>query len=491
MRRISFLLIISLLFSAIAFAGGSGTLNLLPFNEPPTKGAIEPKSPPVLEESRQFWIWDLSVMPPTDTQITAICKGIGSHAYIFVEDGRWGTDVTQTDVDAVLLAWDQQTPSGSYDSSKGIYDIETQIFGPAPDVDGDPPIYLLYYEFGEYGSSSFDGFFRIQDEYPGEHSNQTELLHLNTKNYHPSNPYMLGVAAHEFNHMIHMMIHPDNDLWIQESLAEAAMVTCGYFTDTAWMNAYANNPGVSLYGNTHSVNYGACFLFGAYFYEQAGPQGCWDLVHATTVGTPSVEEALVGNSDFTSFPQFMGDWSVANYLDEPDNPDGPYGYDLIDVPDMKIKQTYEDPLPLEITGVMTGGGVEYRKVMLEGGHSTVEIELLGDMDSVILHAVFLGTEPAPVYELSDSQQIDLQEESNALVLSAAAFGEGDSYSYTASLSYQDAEDDDAVDDDSGAVDDDMADDDSAAYDDDSANDDDDQTPTGDDDDSGGKSGCGC
>ena len=51
---------------------------------------LEPDGPPgILDcdlEDRTFWTWDLAVMPPSDTQVTASCRGWGEHVAVYVPD---------------------------------------------------------------------------------------------------------------------------------------------------------------------------------------------------------------------------------------------------------------------------------------------------------------------------------------------------------------------------------------------------------------------
>ena len=57
-----------------------------------------------------------------------------------VEDSQWGTRVDQADVDAIVAAWDNHS-FGQW-PDQGFYQLNTETFGPAPDMlDNDPKIY--------------------------------------------------------------------------------------------------------------------------------------------------------------------------------------------------------------------------------------------------------------------------------------------------------------------------------------------------------------
>src|SRR5512143_1753810 len=40
-------------------------------------------------DQRLFWIFDMGVMPPTQIQRMATCRGVGNHCNIWVEDSSW------------------------------------------------------------------------------------------------------------------------------------------------------------------------------------------------------------------------------------------------------------------------------------------------------------------------------------------------------------------------------------------------------------------
>ncbi|MGC9367294.1 MAG: hypothetical protein ACP5FK_09695 [bacterium] len=40
-------------------------------------------------DTKTFWSWDLSVMPPQWIQVPATCRAVGDSSYIFVADNCW------------------------------------------------------------------------------------------------------------------------------------------------------------------------------------------------------------------------------------------------------------------------------------------------------------------------------------------------------------------------------------------------------------------
>lgn len=323
---------------------------------------LEPDGPPGILDcelpERTFWTWDLSIMPPSDDQVTATCRGWGDHVAVYVSDDIWMTDISESDVVTIVETFEQSTPA---DATRGIYSITTTAFGDPPDVDGDPRIILLYMEIGAYGTSEFDGFFRAQDEITGSHSNMTEMVHLNGARLPVAGDYMLSIVAHEFQHMLHYNADADEHSWVNEAMSEAAMALCGYYTDEANVAAFAAAPDVSLVTTEH-VDYGAEFLFGDYLIGQLGEDFLRDLTQESANGIPGFDAAAFDHS--VDFLTVFSDWVVANYLDEPDLDGGQFGYADYDPPAMAYTTVAADGTLRP--GTLNGWAADYLRYPLTG-----------------------------------------------------------------------------------------------------------------------------
>ncbi len=109
-------------------------------------------------DRKEFWTWNLKVMPPEDIKLQATCRGIGENVYIFVSDDVWDVNVFRQDIEKIMYAFDHSTPEASIDKDKGIYKILTETFGCPPDEDDDNRIYFLISQLGEYRGHHFDGY---------------------------------------------------------------------------------------------------------------------------------------------------------------------------------------------------------------------------------------------------------------------------------------------------------------------------------------------
>ena len=60
-------------------------------------------------DTRSFWKWNLSVMPPTNVLCPATCRAVGEHSYLFVSDSEWNVHMDQADVDSIMVYLEEKT----------------------------------------------------------------------------------------------------------------------------------------------------------------------------------------------------------------------------------------------------------------------------------------------------------------------------------------------------------------------------------------------
>jgi hypothetical protein len=298
------------------------------------------------DETREFWAWDLSVMPPRSVKVAATCRLTGPHAYLYVADDQWGETVTPEMAQAFMTTFEYRSGAAAVDPGLGIFDNDRMVFGDIPDtLDDDPRMYLLLLNIADYVNSegetfSFDGYFNAYDELPDEEvkrqtlglyrSNECEMLYINSRIRPVTEPYTLGVIAHELQHLIAYNYDTAEDVWMSESLAEVAMLVNGYYTDVAWVESYAADPSTPLVTTTASGSYGAYLLWGMYLYEQVGRDFMMTLEKEQQDGISGLNRALKTAGIDTDFPTLFQDWVVANGLQDRRVDIGQYGYDFSD-----------------------------------------------------------------------------------------------------------------------------------------------------------------
>ncbi len=373
---------------------GHQTLNeLTPWEAHHWMGPVEGgRGFPTVGEQRDFWIYDLSVMPPKNETVAATCRGIGARSAIWVGDSEWGTKVDQEAVDNIINALEQVTPRTP---DAGIIQGNTTLFGAPPHFAvNDPDLSVLVYALEGYKGYLFDGYFRAEDLSPFNPScannpmiycsNELGMIHLNADN--AGSDYMIGVVAHEFEHMIHFARDPNEEVWVNEAMAELAMVWHGY-EDPGNLGFYADNPDAPLVVQDF-VDYGAVLLFGAYLEERIGPEGITALVADTMTGLAGVKAHLPAGLTWESL---FGQWVAANVLDAPAAADGEYGYELVDVPEFAFTPLGTVPFDKQATVPASAGGYYSLDVTAVPFDETLTVTFDALGSSAVAHAVLPGT----------------------------------------------------------------------------------------------------
>jgi hypothetical protein len=276
-----------------------------------------------------FWIWDLSVMPPTDTQVCAHVRGEGANVHVLVADDAWGASVDQATVDGLIVAWDETTQA---DPDRGIFEVVTDAFGEPPDAfDDDPKIWLFLYEMAGYMGNTFDGYFKVDDQLDGATSNHHEMLHINSLNNAPDEGYSLSVQAHELQHLVHYGADNNEVAFVNESMSELAMVLTGFGADEEWVSSWLNDPSDPLMAAGPDYNYGVLLLFGDYLYERLGGGFVASLVADPDNGVASLDALLGGLDTPTTFADLLADLALAIAVNDPALEGGEFGFELIDI----------------------------------------------------------------------------------------------------------------------------------------------------------------
>ncbi len=261
-------------------------------------------------------------------QVQARLIYVTDNVYFFAQDG------TDVDVPAVKSLVDT--------FQNKIYPTDREFFGSewTPGVDDDPHLYILY--VGGIGSS-IAGYFSSADEYSHlahPYSNEKEMFYVNSDNQRPGDPYLLGVLAHEFQHMIHWAHDRNEETWMNEGSSVLAEFL-NHYDIGGFDAAYTANPDLQLTGWSEdpstdpsvSAHYGAGFLFMAYFLDRFGEDATKALVANPDNGMHAVDTTLaaLGLKDKTTGKPLtsvdvFADWTIANYLGDPSVADGRYDY---------------------------------------------------------------------------------------------------------------------------------------------------------------------
>ncbi len=221
-----------------------------------------------------------------------------------------------------------------------IYPTVHQYFGlePSPGIDGDVHLYILHAHglgrsiAGYFGSSS--GY--LQKVVKTSNQHEMFFINLDTVANTIGTSYYDGLLAHEFQHMVHNAVDPNEESWLNEGLSELSRLLNGY-ADTGFAPQFLSVPITQLdtwsLSGSNAPHYGAAYLFTAYFLQRFGDEAVKALVADPENGLPSFDDVLkkIGAKDpLTGKPitviDLYADWQMANLLNDKRVGDGRYVY---------------------------------------------------------------------------------------------------------------------------------------------------------------------
>jgi hypothetical protein len=147
-------------------------------------------------------------------------------------------------------------------------------------------------------------------------------------------PYLYeGVFAHEYQHLLHFDMDPDEESWVDEGLADMAAHMCypmGDLSHVVYYLVYHPFTALTFFGGGLE-SYGASYLFQLYLWEKYGGNDFTEaLFEDQGNGIEGVQNTLNSKAGGIPFDTVFDNWTVANYVD--DKVMGSlYGYDTLNI----------------------------------------------------------------------------------------------------------------------------------------------------------------
>jgi len=205
-----------------------------------------------------------------------------------------------------------------------IFNIRDNTYYPTPEGDPEPTSYIAGY---------FSASTSAEEE--------ANIIHIDSYNWEDrvgpdaDRPFLYeGVIAHEFEHLVHFDIDPDEPSWVDEGLADLAGYFCGYGHSSGHIANYiVYHPFTSLtFWGSGLEDYGASYLFQLYLYEHfGGAPFSSALVQEQANGIEGIENTLAAFGYTETFDEIFDAWTIANYIDDTRKDGGKYGYYTIDI----------------------------------------------------------------------------------------------------------------------------------------------------------------
>lgn len=348
--------------------------------------------------------------------VKATLRAVGKFCYLFVEDSQWKSrTVTAADVESMRRAFDDAVPANP---AQGIYQTETTLFGPPPDIDGDPRIYILLLDIrdgGNVGGGFIAGFFNPIDQQRGvlQHpelgvpirSNERDMVYIDTRPLNVGGREGQGVLAHEFQHLIHWRHDRDEETWVNEGCSDYAMFLCGYAA-RSHVEGFEKTPDVSLTSWPKGIvsqlaHYGAAYLWMLYLHEHYGDsETIVAIVKNRGNGIIGINNALRARGVLKPFSTIFADWKIANFLDDTEFALGQYGYRNLRL-NTRVKQTHRS-YPVTVDGTaLPAYASHYIAFTPSSGGSGLNLSFSASdkMPYDVKAVIFQGGKPVAVQEM--------------------------------------------------------------------------------------------
>jgi hypothetical protein len=230
-----------------------------------------------------------------------------------------------------------------YEFDNTIWPSNTTIYGePLPRGDEGQKIWTLIFNirdeayYDTTAESYIAGYFSASESA----ENNKNIMHIDSYDWanrtgpDAARPFLYeGTFAHEFEHLIHFDIDPDEPSWVDEGLADLAGYFCGYGHSSdhiAYYMVYHPITALTFWGNGLE-DYGASYLFQLYLYEKyGGAEFTSALVQEQANGIDGIENTLAAFGYNETFNEIFDDWTIANYIDDT-SIDERYGYDTLTI----------------------------------------------------------------------------------------------------------------------------------------------------------------
>jgi hypothetical protein len=296
--------------------------------------------------------------------VAATCRAEGDRVLLYVADGLWGSAVDQAAVNALMHQLELFTPKGSIDPTQGVVPNDEAVFG-AMDTSTFPRDKLEIYVVDTSGAG--EGYLCGWCDYPQLHMDGLVLQPLD-------GDHSVAIAAHETYHVIHEAYDADEEMWVNESLAEAAMTANGFFTDMDWLESFTSDPDQDWGPGGPEIgdfNYGAALLWGTALWERGGATLMTAITAEPANGWDGIDAALDFMGDERDAWDLYLDMVVAVYVDEPELG---YGFASFDLPPVVVAS--EIVAGSTETGSISPYGIDYHR-LAETGDRTIELVSTG------------------------------------------------------------------------------------------------------------------
>jgi hypothetical protein len=185
--------------------------------------------------------------------------------------------------------------------------------------------------------------------------------------------------------MIHWYQDRNEDTWVNEGLSELATFLNG-LGPSDFMMTFLALPDTQLTSwatstSNSTANYGASFLFMAYFLEHYGEEPLKEIVANPSNGIIGFNEILTKHKADKNFDDIFADFVVANYLQDPTINEGVWGYTSLSPTNVGVVEKYQH-YPVEQTDTVHQYGTDYIELYSQ---TPLTIEFTGSTELSVIN----------------------------------------------------------------------------------------------------------
>lgn len=348
---------------------------------------------------------DVSEFPDPVEEQDFYCAAVTEHAYWLVQDTTWiapdtagvavwGNYVNQAEIDALTADFE----GGSVD----VYGTVTGEFGPVPDTDGDPRIWIVLADIPDWYQNQTGGPSRVgrlahiePADFDGTGTfNNHDIVYMNVGPFKTNQTVAKQLRLWYLPSGLAMLIRhglvPAEDLWVSRGLGQVAQYLCYGLTYVAVgpnkMGVQGNmtkfetaanieltnwsSGGQGLKANDFAANLGQEFLWFMYL-EQRVPGVLSDVAQSDTTGMLGIARAIDSSvpdsmAIQTNVFPIYNDWLVTNVVNELRSPlyGGNYTYAFLEGETYQFSHSSKEaaftgkfsdyPMPIWIADEATG-----------------------------------------------------------------------------------------------------------------------------------------
>jgi hypothetical protein len=339
-------------------------------------------------------------------ELTATCRAEGERALVYVADEIWDAPaapgmpaISQSEITAFMVGYELEGRRGSLEPELGVLPTDELVFGSLPDdlPDGKLPVFVV--DSGGAGEgylcSWCDGL-ELHLDYPLLGSLHTDET--------------LSIAAHETVHAIHRGYDANETVWVDETLAQAAMTVNGFFTDGDWLDDFLRDTNVAWGPGVDDplrYHYGAGLLYGSYLWEHGGRGLLRAITREPLDDWAGIDAALAATGDASDAWSLFLDMGLATFLDDPSTG---YAFQSFELGTGVLP--YSVATQTTYSGVIQASGLVF--VVFDADARSVTL----DASTSVSSRLVLDGRPTEVVALAPGEAFDFDTPPRVLLLSA-------------------------------------------------------------------------